>query len=293
MTIAVCYLSPEGVVFGADSTASVMVPEGGFHYFNNNQKLFEIGESSSLGAVTWGLASLGHLSHRRALAMLADSLDANHAADLADVTNRWIAQFWADYIAVAAHDIALCQALHAKPAFGALPPPGARTEDEEKLYRQLRLGLVVGFCLGGCLKSDRIPGAFEVIFDPLQGPPKPTPIPAGSVRCWGTPKIFDRLINAADGDLKQSILNSGNWIGTEADLNALVAQHALAHPTLPIRDAIDFVHACISSTIKALKFSRYSQTCGGPIEIAVITTDRPFRWVRHKDWDVAIMEGNL
>jgi hypothetical protein len=32
--------------------------------------------------------------------------------------------------------------------------------------------------------------------------------------------------------------------------------------------------------------------CGGPIEIAVITTDRRFRWVRHKDWDVAIAEGD-
>jgi len=58
-----------------------------------------------------------------------------------------------------------------------------------------------------------------------------------------------------------------------------------------MRDAIDFVHSCISSTIKTLKFSHLSQTCGGPIEIAVITTDRDFRWVRHKEWDAAIKEG--
>jgi hypothetical protein len=62
---------------------------------------------------------------------------------------------------------------------------------------------------------------------------------------------------------------------------------------LPIREAIDFVHACVSSTIKAMKFSTsLAQICGGPIEIAVITTDRRFRWVRHKDWDVAIAEGD-
>ncbi len=69
------------------------------------------------------------------------------------------------------------------------------------------------------------------------------------------------------------------------------ASHRLEHPTLPIRDAIDFVHACIQSTIKAHKFSNLSQICGGPIEIAVIRTDRRFRWVRHKNWDAAIMEG--
>jgi hypothetical protein len=61
---------------------------------------------------------------------------------------------------------------------------------------------------------------------------------------------------------------------------------------LPIRDAVDFVHACIYSTIKALKFSNFSQICGGPIEIATITTDRQFRWVRHKPWDAALTEGD-
>jgi hypothetical protein len=59
---------------------------------------------------------------------------------------------------------------------------------------------------------------------------------------------------------------------------------------LPIRDAIDFVHSSIYSTIKALKFSQFPQVCGGPIEIAVITSDRPFRWVRHKRFDAAITE---
>jgi hypothetical protein len=296
VTIAVCYLSPEGVVLGADSTASLMVPEGGFHYFNNNQKMFEIGEDASLAAMTWGLASLGSLSHRSALATLADNLEANNPKDLKDVADRWADQFWTQYASRAAADIALCKSLDGKKAFdptATTPDPAARNESEEKDYRQLRLGLVVGFCLGGHVLPDRTPGGFEIIFDPLKDKPIPTPIPTGSVRCWGTPKIFDRLINAVDTDVKQSIMKSGKWAGTEAELTALIAQHALVHPILPIRDAIDFVHACISSTIKALKFSRYSQTCGGPIEIAVITTDRPFRWVRHKDWDVAINEGTF
>ena len=42
---------------------------------------------------------------------------------------------------------------------------------------------------------------------------------------------------------------------------------------------------------KAMKFSDLPQICGGPIEIAVITSDRRFRWVKHKTWDAAIMEG--
>jgi hypothetical protein len=94
-----------------------------------------------------------------------------------------------------------------------------------------------------------------------------------------------------DDELKATLIKSGKWTGTPAELDALLQQHHLLTPLLPIRDALDFVHGCIASTIKALKFSAFAQTCGGPIELAVITTDRHFRWVRQ--WDAAINEGNL
>jgi hypothetical protein len=103
--------------------------------------------------------------------------------------------------------------------------------------------------------------------------------------------MIDRLTGGFDRAIRDSIVASPFWTGTEGDYNALMLQHALQHDSLPIRDAVDFVHTCIHSTIKSLKFSRYSQTCGGPIEIAVITSDRNFRWVLHKDWDAAITEG--
>ncbi len=166
-----------------------------------------------------------------------------------------------------------------------------RTTEEERDYQQLRMGLVVGFCLAGYHKADRVPFAYEIIFDPLRDKPSPVSIAIGDTRCWGAPKIFNRLILGIDLDIRESVLASPKWTGTREELNALVTPHQLYNPTLPIRDAIGFVHACIHSTIKALKFSHLSQTCGGPIELAAITTDRPFRWVRHKDWDVAINEG--
>lgn len=59
MTIAVCYVSQEGVVLGADSTTTY-----GTHHFNNSQKLFEVGEDSTLAMVTWGLGGLHVNSYR-------------------------------------------------------------------------------------------------------------------------------------------------------------------------------------------------------------------------------------
>ncbi len=100
--------------------------------------------------------------------------------------------------------------------------------------------------------------------------------------------MIQRLIFGCDEQLKNSIVNSGKWNGTAGELEALVSRHALDHPLVPIRDAIDFVHSCVSSTIKAFKFSNLAPICGGPIEIGLITTDRRFRWVQHKLWDVAI-----
>ena len=35
-------------------------------------------------------------------------------------------------------------------------------------------------------------------------------------------------------------------------------------------------------------FSRLDPVCGGPIEVAVITTARRFRWVCHKELDAAL-----
>ena len=109
----------------------------------------------------------------------------------------------------------------------------------------------------------------------------------------GAPNMIGRLLTGVDEAVKADILTSGKWVGSAQDLDVLLAKHRLDHPIVPIRDAVDFIHSCISSTIKAFKFSNLSQICGGPIELAVITSDRSFRWVRHKEWDSAITEGGL
>lgn len=226
VTIAACFVTPEGVVFGADSTASAML-KGGFHYFNHNQKVFEIGEPGmgTLGLATWGLGALGTLSHRTLVARFYDGLAAAPATDVKEVADRWTEHIWPEYSPL----LAYCRSLNSKKAFDAAanqPDPAARTKDEEEEFEQLKRGLVLGFFIGGYLGPNRIPEAFAINFDQL------------------------------------------------------------AMPNLPIREAIDFVHACIASTIKAMKFSSLAQICGGPIEIAVITSDRRFRWVRHKKWAI-------
>jgi hypothetical protein len=296
LTIAACYLSTEGVILGADSTTTYSSP-GGSRYFNHAQKLFEVGEASTMGIVTWGLGTLVDTSYRRLFALLADDLEGRPPASIHEAARRWSARFWAAYTGsgVIGPLIGEYRALARKAPFdpaAAGPDAAARTPAEQERLEELGRDLVAGFCIGGYVMDDREPAAYSVIVSPeFDGAPEPVACARG-FNFWGAPNMIHRLIAGYDQYLVDAVLSSGKWSGDRADLERLLEQFALHHQsTVPLRETVDFVHACIVSTIKALKFSYLSQICGGPIEIAVITADRPFRWVRHKAWDSAIMEG--
>lgn len=289
MTIAGFYLTPEGIVFGADSTSSSPT-ESGMHYFDFNQKIFEVGEGGTLAILTWGLGGLGGTSYRTLAAQLDDDLKKNPAKSVEEVAKRWIDFVWPVF-----QDFELVKrfkTLAAKPAHNP-QFSGSRTPDEEAEHLNLKTGLVIGFCLGGYALPDRTPKAFSMTFDPAGAKPALTEHSGESFGWWGVPNIVTRLIFGGDPNLKSAILSSGKWSGTAQDYDAILATQRLVHASLPIRDAIDYVHSCIYCTIKAMKFSSFPQICGGPIEIAVITTDRKFRWVRHKTWDAAINDGEM
>jgi len=294
MTIAMCSIVAEGVVLGADSTSSVFYDKTGFHYFNHNQKLFEIGENSTLGLVTWGLGQIGTASYRTLVAELNDSFIANPATSVADVSQRFAALAWPRYSTQFAVEMIEAHTLSALQPHNPLaePFPGMRTEDQEKQLHALLIKLTVGFCIGGYVLPDRTPMAFEIILGPT-AVAVPVPRQLQEISFWGAPNFILRLVNGWDNDLKASILASGKWNGSASDLEAVLNQNALHAGTSTLRDAIDFVYSSIHSTIKALKFSSLNQICGGPIELAVISTDRPFRWVRHKKWDSAITDGDI
>lgn len=293
VTIAMCYVAPEGVVLGADSTASATPAAGHFHFFNHNQKVFEIGENSSLGLLTWGLGGLPGLSFRTLAARLGDSLAKKPAKSLQEIADRWAAFLWGSYSVLLKKEMARVQVLAPKPAHdpkAAPPVAGARTESEEREFDAL-MGNYVGFCIGGYCTPDREPEAYKVEIYPTDTA-KPIPSKVNGLEFWGAPNFILRSLLGFDTRLVQHVMKSGKWTGTLQELLGVLGKENLSVPAnLPIRDAIDFVYSSIHQTIKALKFSNLNQICGGPIEIAVVTTDRKFRWVRHKEWQAAIMEG--
>jgi hypothetical protein len=292
MTIAACYLSAEGVVFGADSTTTMYVSgvgpgaQGSEHHFNFAQKIFQVGKHSTLGMTMWGLGGIPGVSYRTLIAQFADSLVGQSTQSICDVSSRWNQLFWGVYSTQLSQFVQRAQQLAAQPT---------RTPDEEGELLWMVETFSGGFCLGGYLMNDRTPSAYEIRYDPrLAGPGPIDALAIGTTRFWGCPSLINRVLLGVDEWLYRDIVGSGKWAGTEQELMDLIRPYCLGQPQdLPIREAIDWLHASIYTTIKTMKFSHMAPVCGGPVEVAVITTDRQFRWVRHKPFDAAIGDGGL
>jgi len=289
MTIAACYLSDEGVVLGADSTVTMYVESSdtgiAMHHYDFAQKIFEFGDRGSTAAVLfWGLADLGKKSLRTFVAEVADEANDRKLGSLPEVSSLIASMFWADYRDAFAGPMERVRLL--------LDKGDQRTEDETSELYWRQEALSGGFCVGGRWGRKRQPGAFEVLFDPAPpDTPAPSPVRACEATFWGCPWLLERLIYGLDRNLFAAILDSGKWVGTAEDLVELIGDTALRRPRdLPLREAIDLIYASIYVTIKTMKFSQLPPVCGGPIEIAVVSSDREFRWVTHKEMAEALIE---
>jgi len=255
---------------------------GSTHYYQYAQKVFEFGEvGSTVGAVHWGLGALYQTSFRTLFAEMADEAQRTETDSFGALGKLASTVFWKQYSTLFKEQIARAHELEKK--------GDGKTEKEKRELEDL-LTFSGGFCLAGRCGTSRRCEAVEVTYSPLmQSAPQVHELDFCTVNLSGWPNLMERLTRGMDFPLFQRILDSGKWSGTPDELLTLVAQGTLGQPyDLPVREAIDWVYASLYITIKAMKFSHFPEACGGPIEIAFITTDRPFRWVRHKQPGEAI-----
>jgi hypothetical protein len=266
VTIAAAYLVSEGVVFGADSSTTVFhrSPEGGsgvLQILSHAQKVFEVGENSRLGVCTWGAGSIGNISHRTIIARLADEIREDATVqDAAEV-------------------------------LGSIVDPLVKEAGGE----------FVGYYLGGWNAKTHEPSCFKI---EVSGERKTIePLALGLCSFSGNPNFFIRVFRGFDPQLSENlrkelrlllppetIPENFDQIFSQAFEGAAAPLAAAGYRDLPIREAIDFIYAHLHITIKATKLKFGAPACGGPIEIGFVSTDRHFRWVRHKSFSSAILE---
>jgi hypothetical protein len=164
---------------------------------------------------------------------------------------------------------------------------------------------LTGYFIGGWNLQTHDPQCFQVLFQPGQNPII-EPMPVGMARFQGIPHFFTRAFHGYDPALPQRLQHAiadrlflhqqqplpGNYaqLFDQAFQDAIGPLVAAGVQDVPLRDAIDFVYSYIHITIKAHKFRFGPPPCGGPIEIAFISTDRSFRWALHKSFQTAMFE---
>ncbi len=264
MTIAAAYLVSDGVVFGADSSTTVQVSTpsgpGVIQLLTHSQKVFEVGNNSRLGVCTWGAGSIGRISHRTVVARLADEVNKettvhNAAEKLVNIVEPEFKKEGADF---------------------------------------------VGYYLGGWNHGSHEPACFHI--EIKREASKITPLELGLCSFSGNASFFTRVFRGFDQRLPEGlrnkiksllptdIQNSFDDIFNRAFNEVSSPLVTAGFQDLPIREAIDFIYSYLHITVKAEKFKYGPPSCGGPIEVSFISTDRRFRWVRHKPFFSAITE---
>ncbi|MHC4198518.1 MAG: Ntn hydrolase family protein [Planctomycetota bacterium] len=273
MTVAAAYLTSEGVVFGADSTTTVVSPDAGqprvAQLLDHAQKVFEIGEPGKgrLALCTWGSGSIGNTSHRTLVARLEEDVDDGKTT-VAEAAEKLI-----ELVQRACHN------------------------DNEK---GLPLGFV-GYYVGGWDPASHDPHCLRLEFKEDSPQPERHELEIGEASFSGAPQDFTRVFHGFDRRLPQLLF--GELTDRMKDLPATFKDNyeqafkavaeklvSIGYKDLPIREAIDYVHTYLHVMIKAAKFRYGPQPVGGPIELAFISTDRRFRWVCHKKHSSAVFE---
>lgn len=265
MSIAAAYLVSEGIVFGADSSTTVKVSKpdgtgGVVQLLTHSQKVFEVGDKSRIGICTWGAGSIGNISHRTIVAQLADKVSNETAIEV--VANELV---------------------------NIVEPAVKETGTD-----------FVGYYLGGWNPGSHEPACF--LIEVTRDLKKIAPLPLGLCTFSGNPIFFQRVFRGFDPRLQDNLRDelkhvlsdnlpeSFDEVFNKAFVKVSAPLAAAGFPDLPIREAIDFVYSYLHITLKAEKFKFGPPTCGGPIEIGFVSTDRLFRWVRHKPFYSAIVE---
>jgi hypothetical protein len=99
---------------------------------------------------------------------------------------------------------------------------------------------------------------------------------------WGQSEALYRLVYGWSPEAHQRLVTAG--LSPETADRFLVSLTDLAHPGMPIQDAIDLVRYLAEVTVGYVRFKQGAPTVAPPIDIAAITRHQGFKWVARKHY---------
>lgn len=268
MSIVACVKVYDGIVIGAESMtqllANVPTPSapGGpalphpmyIKSYSNAQKIFRIADLN-VGVLTYGGGNIGN----RSMASFVHEFSQNERTLPAD-TNRSVQ---------AVSDRLLAHMRHYyDPAFGSLPEPQRPA---------------IGFYIAGYSPAadQHLGSEWEFVLPQAQAstPARPDNLVGASWRGIGIP--FTRLFFGLDPRVDQILASLGMNPAAVAQFRQLAGnqlQSRVAFDGMPLEDAVGFCKFIIDTTIGMATYEIGNPSCGGPVNLAVITRSS-FRWV--------------
>jgi hypothetical protein len=298
MTIAICLKVGDGVVLGTDSASSLIGENDRyFNVYNTAEKTFNLVKGLPIGLMTFGLGGMVGLSIGALARDLRQRLSGNNpefldwaldpgAYTVEQVASR-VREFFYDELYAA--------------EFGPLPEAGVAAEEQsaehspgsapagqdtegtpgEKAPKFPDLGFVVA----GISAQDYYPQVWtvEITNGLCKGPVcEYDRLVSGVVNFWGQPEALYRLVYGWSPEAHQRLVAAG--LPPKTADQFLLSVTDLAHPGMPIQDAIDLVKYLADVTVGYVRFKQGAPTVAPPIDIAAITRHQGFKWVERKHY---------
>jgi len=257
----------DGIVIGAESMTQLFANVGGIGQhiksYSHAQKIFRIADLP-VGALTYGGGNIGNRSMESFVHEFsqAERQRAEDEKTVEAITTRLL-NFLRDYY---------------HRGFGNLPEPQRP---------------VIGFYVAGYSPNQPLASEWEFVLPHAQAPARARDdqLVGASWRGVGVP--FTRLFFGVDPRVDQILTGLGMNQATLVRFRQAVNEQLMsrvAFDGMPIQDAITFCKYILDTTIGAATYEIGVPSCGGPVNIAVITR-AGFEWISHPKYTLPTAQG--
>lgn len=285
MTIAISLKVGDGVVLGADSASSIASEHGIENVYFNAEKVFNLRKGLPIGAATYGLGGIG----LRSITSLAKDLRERFTSSGDPAWRLEPASYTMEDVARRLRHF----------FYDELYVPEVRevlVEFEEQRRREAEdAGVEVpeplcfpalGFIVAGFSAGRPKPEVWEVFVGSDGACSEPVRAwdedRAGVLTFRGQPEAITRLVFGYTPKTLQKLIDLG--VPDREAVDFLVDFAPLAHPAMPIQDALDLVDFLADTTCAFTRFLPGHPTVARPIDLAAITKHEHFKWVRRKHY---------
>lgn len=275
MTIALCLKVSDGLVFGADSAATVFTSSGE-RVYTNAEKIVNLHKALPVAMATYGLGGIGD----RSTISLAKDLRGFFTEVTEDRED-----FHLDEATYTVEEIAnhvrrfFYDELYCEYVIPAVEEAREESDDDVEISFP-----VIGFIVGGISANRAKSEVWTIQVGPdgeCNGPNLEWDRDTDGVVVYrGMTEPLDRLLAGFSQATFNEFLAEG--LSRDEAASLLVRWAPLAHGAMPIQDAIELVEYLASVVAGYLRFSSGPDVVAPPIDVAAITTHEKFKWVQRK-----------